>query len=184
MYGMINNAIKQFVIENSGENAWDEIRTKAGTPHSFSAMLPFDDSITYKLVGEVAQLMQIEPDSLLKEFGRYWIRYAASSDYGPLLSTFGRDLKECLLNLNAMHDHMGATSFSEITPPRFIVTDKGNNCLEIAYYSRRQGLSPMVEGLLMGLSIHYDQPLRIERIDKPINGQPLHNEAIFSVQLQ
>lgn len=52
MYGMVNQAVKGFVEENHGLEMWRKIHTKAGAPESFAAMSPYDDAITYNLVGQ------------------------------------------------------------------------------------------------------------------------------------
>jgi hypothetical protein len=50
-----------------------------------------------------------------------------------------------------MHGHMGAM-MPKLNPPRFRVEDTASDQIIVHYYSHREGLAPMVIGLLDGLA--------------------------------
>ena len=66
MYGMVNQAVKGFVEENHGQEMWKNIHTKAGAPESFAAMSPYEDSITYNLVGAASELLNVPAEIILR----------------------------------------------------------------------------------------------------------------------
>ena len=52
MYGLVNIAIRDMVIEGYGVKTWDAIRRKAGVEvDNFVSMQNYPDEVTYKLVG-------------------------------------------------------------------------------------------------------------------------------------
>src|SRR5690606_38474032 len=63
----------------------------------------------------------------------------------------GSTLREFLGNLDNMHTRVGL-SFPRLRPPSFVVRDSGAEAIEVEYHSTREGLAPMVLGLLKGLA--------------------------------
>ena len=168
MYGLINMAIKQLVIDQHGELGWEKVLEKSGVKEkNFEMLTVYDDSITYNLVGGACAVTGKPASDILHAFGVYWIQYAAKAGYEPLLKLFGPTMKECLYNLNRMHDHMGAMMPGLIPPEFHIHEEKGPQDYILAYGSQRQGLSPMVGGLLIGLGQRYGvKDMKVEYIGK------------------
>ena len=77
-----------------------------------------------------------------------------------MLDAAGKSLREFLENLDALHARVALT-MSELKPPRFrlVPIDSSNMLLE--YHSTREGLAPMVLGLLKGLSIRFNTPVEV-----------------------
>jgi hypothetical protein len=48
-----------------------------------------------------------------------------------------------------------------LRPPRFRLNVIDDTTMRLEYYSTRQGLAPMVVGLLKGLAIRFDTPVEI-----------------------
>jgi hypothetical protein len=161
MYGMINQAIKDLVCHQAGEDIWLEIcRETEMDPEGFEALTPYPDRLTYKLVGAAAKRLETTQEELLKRFGRHWIIYTGEQGYGEVMRLFGKDFRSCLANLNRMHGHMGAM-MPQLKPPRFTVTEDSPESITVHYYSEREGLGPMVVGLLEGLAEKYDEKVRV-----------------------
>ena len=157
MYGLINMAIKQLVIENHGETGWIQVKEKAAvTQNYFETLNAYDDKITYNLVFAISEVTGTPVEELLRVFGSYWLSYASKAGYEPLLKMFGPSFKECLMNLNTMHGQMGAM-MPGLVPPHFeIETQIAEKEFILAYTSQREGLAPMVVGLLEGLGKRYN----------------------------
>jgi hypothetical protein len=152
MYGLVNQAIRDLIISQHGEEKWLAVSKKAGIgPAEFEAMKSYPDGLTYALVGSASEVLGADSSSLLKAFGEYWIRFTAEEGYGEMMDLFGRDFMTCLNNLNGMHAHMGVM-MPELQPPRFQVEEQGSGRFKLHYFSKRAGLAPMVEGLLEGLA--------------------------------
>lgn len=156
MYGMINTAIKQLVMDQMGEAGWQKVLEKAGVQQSnFELLSTYDDQITYRLVAGVCEMTGKSAEEILHAFGNYWVNYASHAGYEPLFKLFGPDFLTCLKNLNRMHDHMGAM-MPGLVPPEFEVEKEiSGNELLLLYRSERKGLAPMVSGLLESLGKRY-----------------------------
>ena len=161
MYGMINNAIEQLITEKFGRQTWEAVRQKANVEQpTFVSMQPYHDSVTYALVGAASELLQIPVPDLLEKFGEYWILFTANEGYGDLMKLGGDNLPEFLKNLNMLHFRI-ANVMPQLVPPVFDVQDSTNNSLTLLYKSKREGLSPMVIGLIKGLGIKFQTPCTV-----------------------
>lgn len=150
MYGLVNRAIRDMVVEGHGEDAWEALVREVGCPHTFVGMNSYPDAHTYGLVSAASKRLGARPEDLLRAFGRYWILYTAREGYGSLLDRTGATLAEFLENLDDMHARI-AVSMPELKPPSFDVEQDDEGAIHVRYYSEREGLTPMVLGLLEGL---------------------------------
>ena len=83
MYGLVNRAIEDLIVENHGTEVWGQICAKAGLPREpFISMDSYSDAVTYKLVGAVSEVLDIPAEQVLEAFGRYWTLYTAEKGYG------------------------------------------------------------------------------------------------------
>ena len=150
------------VVSQHGEETWNEIRARAGVVEpQFIGMDPYDDSITYKLVEAASSVLEIPAGDLLEAFGEYWTLYTADEGYGELLSMAGETFEEALYNLDEMHARL-ALSMPELEPPTFHLAAAEDGKLELTYFSRREGLTPMVCGLIQGLASRFSVKVEIE----------------------
>lgn len=160
MYGLINNSLKSMIIEQFGEEQWQQVLSSSGVPEdSFLTMRSYDDQLTYALAGAASKVLGAPVDACLEMFGEYWVLETASKSYGMLLDAAGQDMLEFLGNMNALHDRITST-FLNYVPPEFFVEPKGDHTL-IHYVSKREGLTPFVVGLLKGLAKRFDCELTI-----------------------
>ena len=173
MYGLINMAIKQLVLDNYGEPGWHQVLEKSTIKQSqFELLTVYDDAITYKLVEGACAVTGKPASEILDLFGRYWVKYAAHAGYEPLFKLFGPTFKECLFNLNRMHDHMGAMMPGLVPPEFYIEKEISPTEYHLIYISQRAGLAPMVGGLMIGLSDRYGiQNLAVEHLGKTEDGK-------------
>lgn len=151
MYGLVNKAVRQMVIEGHGEETWQRIRVLAGVVEDhFVSLDPYPDDITYNLVGAASKVLGAKPEALLHAFGHYWVEFAWKGDYRHILNASGHTFSAFVGNLDQLHSRLRAT-FPEYAPPSFRVSDAGPAQLKLHYYSHRQGLLPFVAGLLEGV---------------------------------
>lgn len=162
MYGMINSALRSLVLAKTSEETWLRIVESAETGENvFHSMTPYDDSITYKLVGAASVELKLSPETLLFEFGRHWVLVIAPQQYGKLLDFTGSNIREFLGNLDRMHDRV-ATLFHNLRQPSFEVENLSDHQLRLHYRSERAGLAPFVRGLLDGLGERFHTSVRVE----------------------
>ncbi|WP_300062688.1 heme NO-binding domain-containing protein [uncultured Roseobacter sp.] len=152
MYGMINEGIRTFIINNHDEQTWETICQKAAVEgRSFDHMKSYDDSVTYDLVGAVSEHTGLSAGEVMAKFGSYWIDYAGSSSYGKLMKRAGDSFLERLAGLDDMHAQI-KKSMPHLKPPSFQLEEIADRTYHLHYFSQRTGLDTMVVGLLDGLA--------------------------------
>jgi hypothetical protein len=166
MYGLVNKAVVDLVVSKFGEEKWQAIKKKAEVDVDvFVSMDAYPDDITYKLVGAASEVLKLTPEQVLEAFGQHWVLYTAAEGYGPMLDASGKTLKEFLENLDALHARVALT-MSQLRPPRFRLISVDDTTMTLEYHSTRQGLAPMVVGLLKGLGIRFNTPIEISHARK------------------
>lgn len=161
MYGLVNRALQQLVCSQRGEQVWNEIRAKAGVGHEvFLRMDSYPDEVTHNLVAAASEVLATPADVLLREFGRYWMRYTMVEGYGSLLSDLGGTLHEAFVALDAMHARV-ALLYPELKPPKFKVVSPEPGRFLLHYHSHRTGFVPMVGGLVEGMGERYGLKLEV-----------------------
>lgn len=178
MYGMINEALRELVIQQADEDTWFSVCRAGGVdPEGFESLTPYPDEVTYRLVGLAAESLGLTTEETLRRFGHRWITFTAEHGYAEIMKMFGRDFRSCVANLNRMHGHMGAL-MPELKPPRFSVLETSPNGVVLDYYSARQGLAPMVVGLLEGLAEKFGERISIETT--PRQASATHDRFLIS----
>ena len=160
MYGLINNSLKSMILQNFGEEQWQEVLEASGvTEDSFLTMRSYDDSVTYALAGAASKVLEAPVETCLEMFGEFWVLETAAKSYDMLLKAAGQDMVEFLQNMNRLHDRITST-FLDYVPPEFMVEEKGSNYL-IHYVSKREGFTPFVVGILKGLAKRFGSEIDI-----------------------
>lgn len=170
MYGMVNNAIKHLILDEHGQDTWSQVfEGSALSSDDFYQMEQYEDADSVALVVSASNILEVSPAAFLEALGVYWITYAMNSDYGDLLEMAGESLPEILDNLDSMHTRVG-DSFEALQPPSFWCTDLEENSLHLHYASDRDGLSPMVVGLIKGLGLLFDLECEVTHAESAADG--------------
>lgn len=178
MYGIVNKAIEDLVIANFGEEKWDAVKKRSGVDVDyFLSNEPYDDDITYKLAGAVAEEMNMTVGKVLEAFGEWWILKTGKEKYGGLMEAGGNNLKEFLVNLPLFHNRI-MLIYPKLTPPEFKVSNIEEKSIYIHYFSKRVGLQEFVRGLMSGLGKMYETPVEVELLESRDDGK---DHEIFKV---
>ncbi len=181
MYGLVNKAVQDLIVTKFGEETWITIKQQAGVDDElFISMDAYPDSVTYRLVGATSETLGLTPAQVLEAFGEYWVLYTGREGYGNLLKMSGKNFPEFLANLDNMHTHIGM-SMPHLQPPSFHCTDHTNHSLRLHYYSGRQGLAPMVVGLLKGLGSMFNTPVTVTQTSSREQGAD-HDEFLVEYE--
>jgi len=184
MYGLVNEAFRSFISETWGEQCWKDAQLDAQVPEvSFISMEPYDDAVTYALIGSACKLTKESPEQLLEKFGVYWTQGPFKTGwYGEFIQTAGSNLEELLRNLDALHGHV-KLSLPKLNPPSFKCQQIEPGKLVVQYYSPRDGLTFFVKGLLLGMGKFYDlnNTQVTIRETKQVNGD--HDEFLVEYQV-
>ncbi|WP_304234042.1 heme NO-binding domain-containing protein [Jiulongibacter sediminis] len=164
MYGIINKSISELISCNYGVEKWEKIKATCDIDiEFFIGNKKYDDDITFKLAGVMAEDLGVEVDHILGLFGEWWILQTAKKQYGNLLESGGDNFKSFLLNLPDFHNRV-MVWYPKLTPPEFQISDLNGNSLCLHYFSKRRGLTSFVCGLISGLGKFFNTEVRIELI--------------------
>lgn len=178
MYGMVNKAIEEMVCMHHGEDAWEQIKAKAGVEVDvFISNEGYPDEITYKLVGAASELLGAPAETILETFGEHWILHTARKGYGGLMEAGGKSLAEFLVNLPNFHSRV-VLMFPKLQPPRFECSEVTESSLNLHYFTHRPGLSHFVVGLVKGLGKLFDTPVEVQQVQNKSDGA---DHDIFAV---
>jgi hypothetical protein len=166
MYGIVNKAIEELVISLGGDGKWQEVCREAGVEtFTFIAQEKYPDEITYKLVGAASKVFGMCPHTVLLKFGDHWSRYTGKEGYGYLFKMMGEDLVTFLQNLPVLHDHISLI-FPDLLMPQFETAVISPTEVRVIYRSKREGLAPMVHGLLEGMGGVYETKVAVQHTRK------------------
>lgn len=151
MYGMIHRAIRELVLEEAGDSAWDDLERQLGIgPADMISAMVYPDDQTIALLAAAAERLGLAMPECLRRFGRYWVRFAGTGSYSGIMDFVSQDLAGFIANLDRMH-HAVRVAMPEARVPEFRLLESSGNRLLVGYRSTRSGLEPMVVGLLEGL---------------------------------
>jgi hypothetical protein len=151
MYGLVNQGVQDLVVELGGDELWVAVKQRAGVEfEAFVGMDVYPDEVTERLVLAASAVLGKTSAEVLQAFGRHWILYTGRKGYGAMFETMGRTLPEFLGNLDAMHARL-SLSMPHLEPPSFVCERTGPDQIRLEYWSHRNGLAPMIVGLVEGL---------------------------------
>ena len=170
MYGQVNRGIEGLVRKQFGDDAWTRICARAGVDGTGCvAMDTYDDAVTYGLVGAASAELGLDPADVLEAFGEFWTSYTLEEGYSDLLSMMGGNLDEFLDNLDTMHVRIGGT-MPKLVPPSVQREPQDDGSSILHYRSTRDGLAPMVIGLIKGLAKRFGIEGEIEHLEAVDDG--------------
>ncbi len=179
MYGLVNRALQSLVTQKLGREGWREICEKVEIDEQgFVNFMLYPDSLTYQLAAEAAKKMNITLEQALEAFGEHWILFTVDEGYGDLINICGSSFVEFLSNINSLHTRIRLLHPS-ISPPKIICSDIQTDYLKIHYYSKRDGLAPMVVGLIKGLAKRFNTTVDIKLTQAKADG---HDHDEFEVK--
>lgn len=180
MYGIVNQSISGLIIDNYGIDRWNEILAKSKIQDgNFLNNQLYDDSVTYDLAINAAEILQVPLRDILLAFGRYWILKTGGEKYGHLMKSGGADFISFIKNLPTLHTRI-MLMFPDIRPPEFIIDVDENNHVTLHYFSSRNGLTDFMEGLIWGLGEFFKVSLDIRLLQAK---DKTHDHDIFLIKL-
>lgn len=178
MHGIVNKAIEGLVLENFGQEKWDNIKQRSKVDvDPFISTEPYPDEITFDLAIAASAELEVPLETVLSLLGEYWILKTGMEHYGPLMKSGGSTLREFLINLPHFHSRV-MLIFPNVTPPEFKVSSIEDNSLVIQYFSHRNGLKHFVYGLLLGIGKMFNTELDIQIIRSKDEGSN-HDEFLI-----
>ncbi len=161
MYGLVNKAIQDMVCDRFSEETWETIKQKAEIEESvFLSMEAYPDDLTHRLVKAASMVLGLSASDIMQAFGEYWILYTAQEGYGEMMEMSGDNFPDFIQDLDNLHTRVGVI-FPQLKPPSFDCSDMEEESLNLHYHSHREGLAPMVIGLMKGLGAKFDTEVEV-----------------------
>jgi hypothetical protein len=157
VHGLIFTAFRQFT-QNEWPDAHDRIWAAAPI---VVATAVYDDADFVRLLERAAAEGESEPGAVLRRFGIFaslWTFKLLYPDYYEEHSS----VRDFLLDLEERIHELVRATVPGAAPPRLRVTPFGEAGVAISYTSERR-LCQLLEGLVVGVSRYYDEPVTIEQ---------------------
>ncbi len=164
MKGIVFNVLEEFTNENFGEDEFDEVVEVAelATTEPFVGPGTYPDEDLFKIVGKIVELKKLKLDWAIREFGKFLFprliaineQYANDSD--GLLDFLQR--VDSIIHIEVKKLFQGAVT------PNFIYSEVTEKSMKIKYNSDRQ-LCYLMEGLLEGASLYFQEPIKYKQIE-------------------
>ena len=156
MYGLVNKAIKEFVINHAGNEAWEETYNELElSENQFLSMENNPDQVTFQLMDHVCRKLDYTPGEFSEQMGEYFLDFAGKEGFADLFELAGDTLPDLLQNLNDLHFRVKML-MPNLNPPRFEVSEQTENSLKLHYFSSRDGLTYFLLGALKGLTKKFE----------------------------
>ena len=164
MKGEIFNLLEVFIVENWGqetfEEIFEEVHAKLATKEPFVGPGTYPDSDLFAIAGSAAAKLNISLPEALRAFGKFCFPKLALK-VPQFVSPFHHP-KDFLLTLhNVIHVEVKKL-YKDAEPPNFFYRDPAPSQLVMIYDSRRK-LYDFVEGLLDGVSDYFKVPIQVRR---------------------
>jgi len=171
MKGVINKGIQELVELKFGSEAWEEIKTRAGCEEPFFAIsMNYPDELTLALVKAASEVSGLPVKTVMIEFGKFVVPNTFKEQYPAYMKLAGSTPREFLLNLDRVHEHV-TRNISDSAPPSFAFEDKPDGRILMKYKSKRK-LCAVLQGLILGVGILFDEELGVEETTCMHNGDP------------
>lgn len=158
---MVNRAIEDLIVSSAGSDTWENIKRRAGLENlQFLDSSNYEDDITYKLVAAASEVLDQPPYDVLHAFGRHWVLYTGREGWANLFNIAVGDFISFLEQLDEMHARV-STAMPHGSMPEFTLIHQ-DGYFNLEYRTEREGLAPMVVGILSGLAEQYDESWAVE----------------------
>jgi|SRR5690606_1490337 len=112
MLGIVNNSIAELIVLKFGEHVLKEalkkcsIKIAEDSESYFYGLGIYDDALTYQILETVSQITKVEISDLLLQFGEHWLQNTICKQVPKLLTYFGDNFLDILMNLEAVHTNV------------------------------------------------------------------------------
>ena len=123
MKGVINKGIQEMIEAKFGHVLWEKIKERAGCEEpAFVLSIDYPDEMSVALVQAAAEILDLPMESVMIDFGRYWVPNTGKSQYPSYFALAGATPGEFLLNLDRIHEHV-TQNIPGAKPPRFEIEE-------------------------------------------------------------
>lgn len=159
MHGIVFKSMKDFVVQNHGQETWDDICERAGLGHQIYLTIDtYEDGELLRIAGATATQTGVSIPDFLEAFGRH----AA----GQFLETYRNAIREEWSALDLVENaetqvHATLRTYNPaIDPPKLVCRRDSDSQVTIRYRSDRR-LCFVAKGIVQGIGDHYGERLDV-----------------------
>ncbi|CAD5232583.1 unnamed protein product [Bursaphelenchus xylophilus] len=190
-YGYIHDVMKSMILESHGEEFWISVlEDSTKDPNTeYSSNKHYDDMDTFSLFASISKLTRIPKEEVLENFGRHFCQYVIENGYDELLRSLSPDLRGFLNNMDSLHYFIDHVVYkANMKGPSFRCEPGDGSHITLHYLSSRNGLYPIVKGLLRELAKRiFDMEIdiniagRTQKVVQYSSGERTEEHVIFNI---
>jgi len=163
MHGLIFVTWEKFLAERFGSSLLNDYRNAIGETAATAPLTSrvYDDATLLAGVGAACQLTRLPAETLLREYGRYFVNNGLTSHLCAYLLTQVHNGQELLLTMRQAHQQMRRTP-DGLTPPLFGYEDlPGDPHGFVLIYDSARQVCPVLWGCIEGAAERYGESVSI-----------------------
>lgn len=175
MYGLLLEAIVDYIVDQYGEEKWEYIRKIADLKFSsFSTHIQYSEKIVPSIANAMSDMTGQPLDEIMDEFGVRFVSFVGQYGYDKILKVLGRNMRDFLNGLDNLHEYL-RFSYPKLKPPSFFVENETQSGLTLHYRSRRKGYVSYVKGQIRQVGrLFYNMKINIRVTNESNVGELLH----------
>jgi hypothetical protein len=160
MKGIIFNLLEEVVTAEYGPATWDSLLDAAGLDGAYTSLGSYDDADIVGLVRVAATALQLQPEDVMRWFGRSAMPLLARR-YPGFFSSHATT-RSFLLTLNGIIHPEVRKLYPGAATPVFDFDTGASDKLVIGYNSARK-MCALAEGFMEGAALHYHEQIAISQ---------------------
>jgi len=162
MKGVIFNLLEEVVRQEHGDDTWDRLLEDANCEGVYASLGSYADEELARLVTAASSALEIEPDEVIRWFGRKAVPLLAER-YPRFFEPHSSTLS-FLLTLNEIIHPEVRKIYPGANVPVFDFEQPADGKLLLGYQSSR-GLCALAEGLTQGAADHYGETVQLAHLE-------------------
>ena len=175
MKGIVFNLFEEVVVDEYGEDCWDDLLDAAGLAGAYTSLGSYPDDEVIGLVGAASSALGLAPADILRWFGRnampkLAVRY-------PHFFTAQTNSRDFVLSVNSLIHPEVRKLYAGAGCPNFNFEEGADGALIVGYRSPRR-LCRLAQGFIEGAAAHYDEVAAVTHLACMNEGDPACRIAI------
>jgi predicted hydrocarbon binding protein len=167
MKGIIFNLLEDVVINDHGQDTWDELLNATSLDGAYTSLGSYPDEHIQALVGAAARMLGLSPFEVLRWFGQRAIPLLV--ERYPSFFTAQQSARLFVLSVNGIIHPEVRKIYPGADVPTFEFHDAPGGALMMGYRSRRK-LCALAQGFTEGAATHYGETVIFEHRECMHNG--------------
>lgn len=156
--GIVFTILQDVIVEEFGEDAWDDIVARAGVDGAYTAIATYSDHEFDRVVNATADHLGTDRRQALVTAGRLGVPRLLGHDRALLdnCDTWLDTLRRANDEFHASARHV----YPDAQLPTITTRSIGESALEVGYRSHRR-LCRLLEGFVLGVGDHFEHALEV-----------------------